>query len=188
VWVDDTLVGCPLIRQSDGPWFNTPRAVPMVLQGVNLNAAGAVLRAIARIGLDPTKPDKKPPAESFIELHDDSELVGAIARARLAIDAHCVRWRRYRSMTGREIDEMVNSLRWTQRAKAREWGDALRATWNAGSWSTEVHVHYDDDDSIVGYTVWVTRTGAVSGRLPHPAECIAAATIGERVPAWTVSR
>lgn len=182
IWIDDTLVGCPLIRQGDNPWYNTPRSVPLVLQGTRLNAAAALVRAIARTwSPDPAQAHKKRPGSSLVVLHDDSELVDAIERARLSIEVRSSRWRKYRAMSGREIDEMVRTIRWQDRAKAREWGDALRTTWTAGCWTTEVHVHFDDDDRLVGYLVWVSRAG-------RPAECIAAALVGTRTPAWTVSR
>lgn len=182
VWVADTLVGCPLIRQGDRPWYNSPRAAPLVLQGTRLNAPGAVMRAIARSWApDPKHPDRTRPWSAQVALHDDSELVHAIERARLSIEVRSSRWRRYKAMSGREIDEMVRTLRWKERPKAREWGDALRTTWTSGCWTTEVHVHFDDNDRIVGYLVWVTRPG-------RPGECIAAALVGQRTPAWTVSR
>lgn len=182
VWIDDTLVGCPMIRQGDHPWYNSPRAVPLVLQGTRLNAAGAVVRAIARSwSPDPKHPDRGRPGSAELNLHDDSELVDSIERARLSIEVRSSRWRRYRAMSGREIDEMVRTLRWKERPRAREWGDALRVTFTAGCWTTEVHVHFDDDDRLIGYLVWVTRPGRGD-------ECIAAALVGQHTPAWTVSR
>lgn len=173
VWVDQTLVGCPLIRHGEQPWYNSPRARPMVLVGTNLNAPAAVMRAIAR--------NPNPRGCTRLVLHDDSELVDAIERARMSIEVRSSHSRSYRSMSGREIDQVVASLAWVQRDKAREWGDALRATFGSGSWATEVQVHSDDDGDVVGYLVWVIRKD-------RPAECIAAALVGQRTPAWTVSR
>jgi len=172
VWVGhDTLVGCPMIRYGDKPWSNSPRAQPAVLSGTRLNAAGAVARAIA----------EQPRGVKEFELRDDSHLLSTIDRARMALEVRSANWRRYRSMSGREIDQVVDTLDWEEHHKAREWGAALKATFVAGSWITELHVHYGDDGTVIGYLVWVTRTG-------HDPECIAAALVGERTPAWTVSR
>jgi hypothetical protein len=176
VWVAKTMVGCPLIRLGNR-WFNTPRAAPLVLQGTNLNAAAALKRACSR-SKDPIAARLR--LDGHLELHDDQELVASIERTRLALDARTVHRRRYRAMSGREIDHMVRSLNWEDPYLAIEWAAAVRTCWRAGSWTTAVDVHHDDTGDTIGYTVWVSR--------PAGSECVAAAAVDEYAPAWTVSR
>lgn len=170
VWVGaDTLVGCPLIRLGER-WFNTPRAVPLVLTGTHVSASAAIQRAMDRVER----------LRGRLVLHDDSSQVDEIERTRLALDVRTCDERTYRSMSNREIDTMVRSCRWNRRAVADEWSQALKAVWNAGSWTTEVHAHHDADGAVIGYTVWANR--------PPLVQCIAAATVGQRVPAWATVR
>lgn len=177
VWVGrDTLVGCPLIRFGNR-WFNTPRAAPLVLAGCRLNAASALLRAAGR-SRDPTVARLR--LRDHLELHDDHELVRDIDRTRLLLDVRTATCRRYRSMSTREINLMVRSLSFPDPHVGPEWGAAIKACWNAGSWTTTVNVHADEDGATIGFSVWVQR--------PASTECVAAALIDQPVPAWTSYR
>jgi hypothetical protein len=178
VWAGDSLIGCPMIRVGDR-WFNTPRAAPLVLVGPAVDPMVALADAKARQG-------RHPKLRGKLELHDDTDVLRAIARTCATLEDRCVDTRRYRTMSGQEIDRMARSCRWASTADRAQWIAALKATWRAGCWVTEVHAHYDDAGEPIGYTVWVTRA------FPHDrgetTECIGAIATFARAPAWCVSR
>lgn len=164
VWVDDTLIGCPLIRLGDR-WFNTPRSAPLVLRGVKLNASAALSRALAR------HPRFVKDGDFLLDLHSDHELLESIERTRLLLVTTTPRVRRYRAMSERELNALT---------APPGWRAALRLTWRA-DWSTELHVHLDTDDNEHGYTVWAHRNGIAP-------ECIGALAVNQPALEWTVSR